>query len=218
MAGSDDFTITVRGRQTHGAIPWKGVDPIVVAAQIILGLQTVASRQMDVTKAPLVVTVGKIEGGIKSNIIPDTVTLVGTVRALDPEMQAEAESRLKRTAEFIAQSAGATADFVIDPGLNYAVTYNDPGLTARMLPTLRRVAGDAHVVEAVPMTGGEDFSAYQQLVPGLFVFIGIRTPGAAPDSFPPNHSPRFRIDEAALSFGVRTLTGMTLDYMANASR
>jgi amidohydrolase len=213
MASSDDFTIKVHGRQTHAALPWNGVDPVVVAAQIVLGLQTIASRQLDVTKAPVVISIGLIEGGVKSNIIPDTVTMIGTVRALDPGMRLDTEKRIERTADNIAAASGATAETVIDPDLGYAVLYNDPALTMRMLGTLRRVAGEAHVVETTPMTTGEDFSAYQERIPGLFVLLGVRTPGASPGAFPPNHSPRFRIDESALALGVRTLTHLAVDYM-----
>jgi metal-dependent amidase/aminoacylase/carboxypeptidase family protein len=128
-------------------------------------------------------------------------------------MLASAQVKLRHMVESIAAASGATADFTVDPLLHYDVTYNDPALTARMLPTLRRVAGDAHVVEAVPLTGGEDFSAYQHEIPGLFVLIGVRTPGAPPESFPPNHSPRFHIDESALGFGVRTMTHLAVDYL-----
>jgi amidohydrolase len=217
MAGSDDFEITVHGRQTHAAMPWNGVDPIVIASQIVLGMQTVASRQMDVTKAPTVITVGRIEGGIKSNIIPDTVTMIGTVRAFDPDMLVEAEGHLKTLVEHTAQAAGGTAQFAIAPGLHYAVTYNEPELTARMTPTLVKIAGEGHVIEAVPITGGEDFSAFQEKIPGLFVLIGGRTPGAPAADFPPNHSPKFRIDEKVLPFGVRLMVQLTLDYMSKAA-
>jgi amidohydrolase len=213
MAGSDDFKITVHGRQTHGAMPWGGVDPIVVAAQIVSAIQTIPSRMMDVTRAPIVVTVGSIHGGIKSNIIPDTVTLVGTIRALDPKMLASAHERLVTLAEETARASGASATVEIDPLLHYDVTYNDPELTQRMLPTLRQVVGDRHVVEAQPTTGGEDFSAFQREIPGLFVILGARTPGADPATFPPNHSPRFRIDESVLGIGVRTLSHLAVDYL-----
>jgi amidohydrolase len=218
MASSDDFEIDVHGKQTHAAMPWMGIDPIVVASQIVMGIQTVASRQMNVTQAPLVITVAGIQGGLKSNIIPEHVMMVGTIRALDPRMRSEAEDRLKLMVARIAESAGATAEFKVDPLMGYAVTYNDPALTAKMLPTLRRVAGPEHVVEAKPMTGGEDFSAYQEKIPGLFVFIGGRTPGADQESFPPNHSPRFRIDESALLLGVRTMSHLAVDYLLAGDR
>lgn len=213
MAGSDDFKITVKGRQTHGAQPWNGIDPIVIASQIILGLQTITSRQLDVTRAPVVITIGKISGGVKSNIIPDSVELIGTVRALESDMLADALVRVERTAKDIAASAGGSADFSVDPNLHYKVTFNDPALTQQMQPTLQRVAGLAHVLEASPVTGGEDFAEYQQRIPGLFVFIGGRTPGALAADFPANHSPLFQLDEAALGFGVRLLTNLSVDYL-----
>ena len=213
MAGSDDFKIIVKGRQTHGAQPWNGVDPIVIASQIILGLQTIPSRQLDITRAPVVITVGKISGGVKSNIIPDSVELIGTVRALESDMLTDALVRVERTAKDIAASAGGSVDFSVDPNLHYKVTFNDPALTQQMQPTLQRVAGLGHVLDAIPVTGGEDFAEYQQRIPGLFVFIGGRTSGAQAADFPPNHSPRFQIDEAALGFGVRTLTNLSVDYL-----
>jgi len=218
MAGSDDFKITVHGRQTHGAMPWGGVDPIVVAAQIVSAIQTIPSRMMDVTQAPIVVTVGSIHGGIKSNIIPDEVTLVGTIRALDPGMLAAARTKLSALAEATAQASGATATVEIDPLLHYDVTYNDPALLRKMLPTLRQVVGEDHLVEAQPTTGGEDFSAFQREIPGLFVILGARTPGANPADFPPNHSPRFKIDERVLEVGVRTLSHLAVDYLSAGAR
>jgi amidohydrolase len=216
MAGVDDLRIVVHGRGTHGAQPWSGVDPIVVAAQIVMGLQTIASRQMDLTKAPVVVTIGQIDGGIRPNIIPDEVTLVGTLRTLDPGMRADLLQRVRRTAEGIAAASGASAEVTLDTDVAFPVTYNDPALTARMLPTLARVAGPGKLIETPPVTYSEDFSFYQQQIPGLFVFIGIRKPGAGSDEYPANHSPRFKIDESGLKLGVRTLANLTVDYLANA--
>ncbi|HVT36176.1 MAG TPA: amidohydrolase [Nevskiaceae bacterium] len=212
MASADDFVIVVHGKQSHGAYPWLGTDPVVVASQIVLGLQTIPSRQMDLTKAPVIVTVGKIEGGVRNNIIPDAVTLKGTLRSLDSEMRKQLQEKVKRTAEDIAASAGATAEVHIGEETSYPVTYNDPGLTAAMLPTLQRVGG-AGLTNAAVQMGAEDFSYFQQQVPGLYVFIGIRTPGAPKDEFAPNHSPRFKIDESGLPLGVRTLANLTVDYM-----
>lgn len=212
MASSDDLSITVHGRQTHGARPWAGVDPIVVSSQIILGLQTIASRQMESTKAPVIVTIGKIEGGVRGNIIPDEVKLTGTLRALDTDMRQDLHARVRRTAQGIAESAGATATVEIAAGHSYPVTSNDPALTEQMLPTLRRVAGDAQVIEVPPMLGAEDFSFYAREIPGLFVFLGARTPGGDPEDWPANHSPRFHVDENVLSFGVRVMTNLVLDY------
>ena len=215
MAGADAFRIVVRGRQTHGALPWAGVDPIVVSSQIVVGLQTIASRQVDLTAAPAIVTVGAINGGVRNNIIPDSVVMLGTIRTFDPAVRNDVHQRVRRTAESIAHSAGATAQVVIDT--NTAVTYNDPALTEKMLPTLRAVAGASRLVVATPSTTAEDFSRYQQRIPGMFVFLGITPPGTDPAKVAPNHSPRFFVDEAALPTGVRALAHLAVDYL-RASR
>lgn len=212
MASSDRFQIVVRGRQTHGALPWAGIDPIVVASQIVLGLQTITSRQIDVTAAPAIVTVGAINGGVRYNIIPDSVVMIGTIRAFDTAVRADIIQRVRRTAESIAQSAGATAQVVIDSAGN-AVTYNDPALTEKILPTLRQVAGASHVSLSPPITAAEDFSRYQQRIPGVFFFLGITPPGTDPSKAAPNHSPRFFVDEAALPVGVRALARVAVDYL-----
>jgi amidohydrolase len=212
MASADDLKIIVRGRGSHGAAPWLGVDPIVVASQIVLGLQTISSRQMDVTKAPVIVTIGRIDGGVRNNIISDTLTMHGTLRALDPEMRSDMLERVRRTAAQIAASAGATAEVDIGKETAYPVSVNDPALTARMMPTLQRVAGAANVVDGYTM-GAEDFSFFQQQIPGLFVHLGIRTPGAKPEDFPSNHSARFRVDETGLKLGVRVMANLTFDYL-----
>jgi amidohydrolase len=211
MASGQSLRIAVHGRQTHGAMPWSGVDPIVVASQIVLGLQTIISRQSDLTTAPAVVTIGQNNGGVRSNIIPDSVVMVGTVRTLDMGMQERIGERIRRTAEGIAQSAGATVDVSLSGGL--PVTYNDPDLTRRMAPTLERVAGPGMAAEVPPITGSEDFSYYQQEVPGLFFFLGV-----IPDSIPmgqaaPNHSPYFFADEAALPVGVRAMANLAVDFL-----
>jgi amidohydrolase len=216
MAGTDDLRIVVRGRSTHGAMPWNGVDPVVVAAQIVMGLQTIVSRQTDITNAPVVVTIGKIDGGVRNNIIPDSVTLVGTVRTLDPPARTDVEQRINRTAENIAAASGASAEVAMGAEMSYPVTYNDPALTARMLPTLTRVAGADHLLVSPPLTIAEDFSFYQQKIPGLFVFLGVRKPGASLDEYGPNHSSRFKIDESGLKLGVRALANLTVDYLAMA--
>ena len=212
MASSDRFQIVVRGRQTHGALPWAGIDPIVVASQIVLGLQTITSRQIDVTAAPAIVTVGAINGGVRYNIIPDSVVMIGTIRAFDAGVRTDIHRRVRRTAESIAQSAGATAEVVIDTAGN-AVTYNDPALTEQILPTLRQVAGAAHVSLGPPLTAAEDFSRYQQRIPGVYFFLGITPPGTDPAKAAPNHSPRFFVDEAALPVGVRALAHVAVDYL-----
>ncbi len=211
-AAADAFRIVVRGRQTHGALPWAGIDPVVVASQIVLGLQTITSRQVDLTTAPAVVTVGAINGGIRFNIIPDSVVMLGTIRTFDTAMRSDIHQRVRRTAESIAQSAGATTQVVIDSAT--AVTYNDPELTEKILPTLREVAGASHVALAMPITTAEDFSRYQQGIPGVFFFLGITPPGTDPAKAAPNHSPRFYVDEAALPVGVRAMAHLAVDYLS----
>jgi amidohydrolase len=219
MAAADGLNIVVRGKQTHGAQPWGGVDPIVVTSQIVLGLQTVASRQIDVTKVPAIITVGSIHGGNRGNIIPDSVVMQGTVRTFDEAMRKDIQARIRRTVEEIAKSAGASASVDFGNGFAAAVTYNDPALTERMLPTLRRVAGDSNVRLAPLSTPGEDSSAYQQKIPGLFFFLGIVPKGQDPATAARNHSPYFFADEAALPYGVRALTNLALDWLStNASK
>ncbi len=213
MASADDLRIVVTGKQTHGAYPWGGVDPVVASAQIVTGLQTIVSRQMDLTKAPAVVTIGRIDGGVRSNIIPDSVLMVGTIRALDADMRAGLHERVRRTATSIAESQGATADVAIAGEYGYPVTANDAALLDRMAPTLRAVAGEGFDPAVAPILGAEDFSYYANEVPGLFLWLGIRTPGADRDLFPPNHSPLFRIDEAALPLGVRALARLAVGFL-----
>ena len=210
MASSDRHQITIKGKQTHGAVPWAGVDPIVTASQVVLGLQTIVSRQLDATLTPSIVTVGRIEGGVRNNIIPESVALEGTIRTFDAATRTDIHKRIRRTAENIAEAAGATADVVIDQG--YGVTRNDPTLYRQMAPTLEVVAGD-RFIEATQTTTAEDFSYFANEVPGLFLFLGV-----APDDsslIHPNHSPRFYADERALPVGVEALTSMTLDYMVS---
>jgi len=214
MASSDVLRIVVRGRQTHGAQPWAGIDPIVVASQIVVGLQTITSRQVDITAAPAIVTIGAINGGVRYNIIPDSVVMIGTIRTFDPAMRTDIHQRVRRTAESIAQSAGASALVVIDTVA--PVTYNDPALTDWLLPTLRAVAGANHVALGPPITAAEDFSQYQRRVPGVFFFLGITPPGTDPSKAAPNHSPRFYVDEAALPVGVRALAHVAVDYLSRS--
>jgi amidohydrolase len=211
MASTDTFTINVKGRQTHGAVPWGGVDPIVIGSQIVLSLQTIISRSTNITTAPAVVTVGQFNGGVRTNIVPGEVQLAGTIRAFDENVRKDIQHRLREIATHTAQGMGGEADVKIAPG--YPVTVNDASLTERMAPTLRRVAG-ADNVRVGPMTGtGEDFSYYQQQVPGLFVFLGVTPLDKDPTTAAQNHSPLFFADESALPVGVRTLTNLTLDYM-----
>ena len=216
MASSDRIRITVHGRQTHGALPWRGVDPIVISSQIVLGLQTIVSRQVDVTLEPAVVSIGAIKGGVRDNIIPDAVEMLGTVRTFNEEMRADIHHRVRNTVEHIAQSAGATAEVHFDNA--YPVTVNDVPLTERMVPTLERVAGKDRVFIGQKITGCEDFAYYQQKVPGFFYFIGITPRGVDRKQSAPNHSPRFFVDESALLLGVRSLAHLTLDYMVSPAK
>lgn len=213
MAASDRFTIKVKGQQAHGSTPWGGVDPVVVSAQIINGLQTIISRQTELTKEAAVLTVGVVKGGVRFNIIPEEVELTGTIRTLDTEMQEMIHDKVRLTATKIAESAGATAQVDIEKIV--PVTYNDPGLTSKMLPTLERVAGkeNVHLVNAV--TGAEDFSYFQKEIPGLYIFVGGRSPesGEPTVNLGGHHTPDFVIDESGMLTGVKALLNLTLDYM-----
>lgn len=209
MAAVDSFKITVNGKQTHGAYPWLGVDPIVVASQIVLGLQTIPSRQLDSSLAPSIITVGAIHGGVRTNIIPDHVEMIGTIRSLDAKMRDEIHTRIKRTVESIAASAGATAEVTITTG--YPITYNDPALTEASLAALKRSGGTVRLVNAV--LGAEDFSFFQQKVPGLFYWIGTRPVNQTPEEAPSNHSPLFYVDESGLELGVRSLAISAVDFL-----
>lgn len=210
-ASGDNFRVIVRGRQTHGAMPWAGVDPIVVGAQIVLGLQTIVSRQVDLSAANAIVTVGAFNAGNRSNIIPDSAVLIGTVRAFDEAVRKDIHARIRKTADGIAQSAGASADVQIEIG--YPVTANDPALTSRMLPTLQRSAGTRNVYEAPRTTTSEDFSRFAQKVPGLFIGLGVTSPGKDWRTVAANHSPLFEADEAALPVGVRVMSNLAIDYL-----
>ncbi len=215
MASADSLKITVQGRQTHGAAPWLGVDPIVTAAQVVLGLQTVVSRTQDLTQEPAVVTLGTIRGGLRENIIPDSVEMRGTIRTFNEAMRDDIHERVTTLAESIAKGSRASCQVCINK--NYPVTINDPALTAAMVPTLQRVAGpntDTSGLLLVPkVTGSEDFSFFQRLVPGLFFFIGVTARGVDPAQAPSNHSPRFAVDEDGLKLGLRALAHLTCDYL-----
>jgi amidohydrolase len=215
MAAVDSFRIVVRGKQTHGAYPWLGVDPIVVASQIVLGLQTIPSRQLDSTLAPSIVTVGAIHGGVRNNIIPDEVEMIGTIRSLEAKMRDEIHTRIRRTAESIATSGGATADVTITSG--YPITFNDAALTERSLPSLRNAAGAKNVRLVNAVLGAEDFSFFQQKVPGLFYWLGTRPANQTPEQAPSNHSPLFYVDESGLALGVRSLAYVAVDYLTAPS-
>jgi len=212
MASADDFRVFVRGTQTHAAMPWRGVDPIVVSSQIVLGLQTIVSRRMNITHEPSIVTVGVFHGGVRHNIIPDEVKLEGTIRAFDEKQRDELHEHVKRISEMIAASGGATAKVHIHRW--YDVTVNHPELTAWSIPTLSRVAGEQNVREVDKICGAEDFSFFQKQVPGFFYFVGCTPHDRDASKAAPNHSPRFYVDEECLPVGVRTLCGLALDWLA----
>ena len=214
MASSDTLKITVEGRQTHGAMPWYGVDPIVTAAQVVLGLQTVVSRQIDLTHEPAVVTIGSIKGGVRGNIIPDTVEMNGTIRSFDEAMRDDIHERVTTLAQAISRGSRAGCQVCIQK--RYPVVVNDPALTAEILPTLARVAGAERLMLVPKVMGSEDFSLFQKVSPGVFFFLGVVPDGIDPKTVAPNHSPRFYIDEAALVVGVRALAHVACDFLERA--
>ncbi len=211
MAALDNFSIIVKGRQSHGAAPWMGVDPIVIGAQIVSGLQTIVSRQLDLTKEAAVVTVGKFHSGIRENIIPEEAVIAGTIRTLNSEMRETIHEKLKLTATKIAESGGATAEVTIRRGP--PVTYNDPALTAKMIASLRKAAGDKNVVDIHGDTGTEDFSYYQEKVPGLYFFVGGMPPGTDPEKVASHHTPDFFIDENGFLVGIKAMLDVAVDYL-----
>ena len=209
MASVERFVITVKGKQTHGSQPWSGVDPILISAKIIDGLQTIISREAELTKEAAVITVGKITSGTRFNIIPESSEMIGTVRTLDPKMREMIEKRMKEMVEGIAQAYGGEASIIFQN--NTSITYNDEALTAQILPSLQTVAGEDNVVIMKATTGGEDFSYFQEKVPGVYFFLGGMTPGNS-ESFP-HHTPDFIIDESGLLLGVKAFTQISLDYL-----
>jgi amidohydrolase len=211
MAASNRFTIDIKGKQTHGARPWEGVDPVVTAAQIINGLQAIVSRRTELTKEAAVITVGIMRAGVRNNIIPEDAYLEGTIRTLDTDMKEKLFEQMHQTVEHIAASMGAEAILNIDSG--YPVTYNDPDLTSQMAPTLERVVGpeQTHLINAI--TGAEDFSFFQQKIPGFYFFIGGMPPEMDPSDAAPHHTPDFYLDEEGMKTGVRALANLTIDYM-----
>jgi amidohydrolase len=211
MAAADSYSVTVKGKQTHGAAPWAGIDPIVISSQIILGLQTIVSRQTELTKEAAVITVGRINSGIRNNIIPEEAFFEGTIRTLDTAMQNKIHEKIKLTATKIAESGGATAEVIIRRG--YPVTYNDPSLTEKMSPSLTRAAGQGNAQVINALTGSEDFSFFQKQVPGLFVFVGAMPAGSDPAKVASHHTPDFFIDEKGFQTGIRALLDLTVDYM-----
>lgn len=213
MAGSDRLSIIVTGKQTHGAMPELGVDAIAASAQIIIGLQTMVARQMGAATAPSVVSIGKIEGGIRGNIVTGRVEMTGTVRHLNPNMHEDLLNRIRHTAETIAESVGAKADVTFR---TYApVVYNEPSLVDRMLPTLRRAAKNGIVLtDGPPGMGAEDFAYLSREVPGMYFHIGTNKPGVGPGEAAPNHSPLYYVDDTALLTGVKAMVNLVIDYAA----
>ena len=209
MASVERFVINVRGKQTHGSQPWSGVDPILISAKIIDGLQTIISREADLTNEAAVITVGKITSGTRFNIIPESSEMIGTVRTLDPKMREMIEKRMKDMVEGIAKAYGGEASIIFQN--NTSITYNDEELTARILPSLQTVAGEENVIIMKATTGGEDFSFFQEKVPGVYFFLGGMTAGNT-ESFP-HHTPDFMIDESGLLLGVKAFTQISIDYL-----
>ena len=211
MASAQRFDVEIMGSQTHGARPWAGVDPIVVGAQIVNGLQTIVSRQVDITQHPVVVTVGQFEAGVRNNIVPETARLSGTIRTFDPEVRAQVHEKIRRVVTQVAESQGATATIDIDPGV--PVTFNDAVLTGQLSPTLEAIYGTEHVSEPARITGAEDFSFFQEQVTGFFFFIGGRPADLPASKAIPNHSPYFYVDEGALPLGVHAMSRLAVDYL-----
>lgn len=216
MAASDWFSIKVKGRQSHGSAPWMGVDPIVVSAQIINGLQTIISRQTELTKEAAVITVGRMQAGIRENIIPEEAFMAGTIRTLDEAMQDKIHEKIRLTATKIAESAGATAEVTIEK--KTPVTFNDPALTEKMVASLRKAAGPENVIRINAVTGAEDFAFYQKKVPGFFFFVGAMPPDQEMSRVPAHHTPDFMIDERAFLTGIKAMLNVTVDYMYMAGK
>ena len=211
MAASDNYSVRVLGKQAHGSTPWMSIDPIVVSAQIINGLQTIISRQTELTKEAAVITVGRINAGIRENIIPEEAFFAGTIRTLDTGMQDKIHEKIKLTATKIAESAGAKAEVTIRRGT--PVTYNDPARTQKMIPSLQKAAGVANTYEVNAITGAEDFAFYQKEIPGFFFFLGAMPPDTDPTKVASHHTPDFMIDEQAFVTGVKAMLNVTVDYM-----
>jgi amidohydrolase len=210
MAAADWFTIKVKGKQTHGSQPWLGIDPIAAATQIYTGLQMIVARESELTKAPVVITVGKINGGVRENIIPEELTMAGTIRTLDSDMQKDVHARIKQTAEKIAESMGATAEVTIET--KTLVTYNTPDLVKKMLPSLEKAAGKGNVLEAEWTTGAEDFSYFGTKAPAFFFFVGGMPKGMDPKKTAAHHTPDFYVDDSRLDVGVKAFCNIVFDF------
>ena len=211
MAAVNSMRIVVKGKQTHGSRPWGGIDPITISSQMILGLQTIVSRQMELTKEACVITIGKIKGGVRSNIIPEQVEMLGTIRTLDKDMQKDIHMRIHRTLTNIAEASGAEVEVEIDKG--YPITFNNHDLTRDMLPALYAAAGEENVLVTNPVTGAEDFSFFANEVPGLYFFVGGKPLDVSEFDAAPHHTPDFFIDESGMLTGVKTMVHLTTRYM-----
>lgn len=211
MASSDWFSIKVKGKGSHGSQPWKGIDPIQVSAQIIEGLQSIVSRQSELTKAPVVITVGKIHGGVRNNIIPEECVMDGTIRTLDNNMQKEVHEKIKWTAQKIAEASGATAEVSIET--KTLVTYNTPDLVKKMIPSLEAAAGPGNVSERNWVTGAEDFSYYGTKAPAFFFYLGGMPRGNDPKKAPPHHTAEFFVDDVGMKTGINAFCQLVIDYM-----
>ena len=213
MAAVDPFKIVVKGKQSHGAYPWKSVDPIVTAAQIIMGLQTIVSREVELIDSAAVVSVGKIQGGNRSNIIPGEVEMVGTIRTLNPRTRHYVKEAVRNKALTIARSMNAEVDVTLPLDYSYPITYNEPSLMREMLPAIEKTAGKDNTWPTKAVTGAEDFSFFQEQVPGLYLFVGGKNINTPVNKAPGHHTPEFEIDESGMKLGVRLLTNLTFDYL-----
>ncbi len=216
MASADSFRIDISGSQTHGSTPWTGIDPIITAAQMINSMQTIVSRNMELTKAATVITIGSIHGGVRSNIIPEKLYMLGTLRSLDKDMRELAMKRLGEIVEAIATANGATATLEFD--VSYPITYNDPELFEQMLPTFEKTAGSDNVIIGPAITGAEDFSFFQEQVPGLYFFLGGVAAGTQISESAPHHTPYFFVDDSGMLLGIKTMSNLTLDYMKTSGK
>ena len=213
MAAVDSFKIVVQGKQTHGAKPWAGIDPIVTSAELVTATQTIVARKMNLTEQPAVLSFGAIKGGIRSNIIPDSVELIGTIRTFDEDMRQGLFTDFRTIAEHVTAAHGAKANAQIPFGPSYPKLVNDPELTARMLPSLKKIAGTG-VVEMDLLTVSEDFAFFSNEVPGFYFFVGVTPRGQDAEAAPSNHSPQFFLDESALPLATRAMLQVSLDYLA----
>ena len=214
MAGVDQLDIKVNGKQAHGAYPWAGVDPIVISSQIVLGLQTIVSRSVNISENPAIVTVGAIHSGIRQNIIPESARMIGTIRTFDPAQRELVHRRINEIATNIAISGGGKADVTI--GTGYPVTYNNPKLVENMLPTLVGISGKEGVSLIHAQMGAEDFSYFQEKVPGFFFFLGARPADKKATEVAAHHTPDFYLDESKFQIGVKALSHLVVDYFDQA--